>query len=158
MPKVTVDFSQVEEFEPLEKGEYSAMIEKIEFREAQSEDKYDYLNVEFTITEPGFEGRKAWKVWSLSPKALWRMKNDWENLELPVDEIDIDWDEETTLVTEPDLAGVPCKIALDTRTYEGKLQNDVTAVLAAETPKRGAKKTSTSAKAAPKAGARRKFK
>lgn len=161
MTKVTVDFSDAEEFKALDKGEYDAIIEKVEYREAQSEDKSDYLNVEFTVTEAGHEGRKAWKVWSFSPKALWRTKQDFENLGLPVDEIDIDYDEDTMLVTEPDLAGMPCKIVLDTRTYEGRLQNDVTAVLAADTPVRGAKKPTTAAKRkapAAKAGSTRKFK
>lgn len=147
MAKATVDFSQVEEFEPLEKGEYSAIIEKVEYREAASEDKYDYLNVEFTITEPGSENRKVWKVWSLSPKALWRMKQDMENLGLEAEEMEIEYDDDTMEVLEPELAGMPCMLVIKQRTYEGRQQNEVDAVLSLDTPKRGTK--TTAAKAAP---------
>lgn len=159
MVKVTVDFSEVEEFEPLDKGEYEAMIEKVEYREATSDDKYDYLNVEFTITESGHEGRKAWKIWSLSPKALWRMKQDFENLELPQDEIEIDYDEDTMLVTEPELQGMPVIIALTTRTYEGRLQNDVQAVLPRDgAVKKGKKAAPAKGKKKAEAGSKRRFK
>lgn len=159
MPKVTVDFSQVEEFEPLEKGEYSAVIAKVTYVEAASDDKYDYLNAEFDITEPGAENRKQWKVWSLSPKALWRMKQDFENLGLPIDEIEIDYDEDTMEVTEPELAGLPCTLVIKQRTYEGRIQNEVDAVIGADTPARGAKKAAPAAKAAAaKKAPARKFK
>lgn len=141
VPKVTVDFSQVEEFEPLEKGEYSAIIAKGTYVEAASDDKYDYINVEFDLTEPGAENRKAWKVWSLSPKALWRMKQDMENLGFDTEEeLNIDYDEDTMEVTEPEIAGMPCVIVLTQRSYEGRIQNDVQAVLGDDTPKKGTKK------------------
>lgn len=156
MPKVTVDFSQVEEFEPLDKGEYSAVIAKVTYVEAASDDKYDYLNAEFDITEPGSENRKVWKVWSLSPKALWRMKQDFENLGLPVDEIEIDYDEDTMEITEPELAGMPCTLVIKQRPYEGRIQNEVEAIIPEDTPKKGTKTAPAKAKKDGKAG--RKFK
>ena len=157
MPKVTVDFSEVQDFEPLEKGEYEAVIEKVTYVEPVSDDKYPYLNAEFTLTDPPNAGSsKAWIIWSLSPRALFRMKEDFENLGLPADEIEIDYDEDTMLVTEPELAGMPCIVVCDKpRTYEGRLQSNPVAVLAQEgtakkTTKKparaGAKKTATTAR------------
>jgi hypothetical protein len=126
--RVTVDFSEVEEFEPLPKGEYPAVIESIEYREAQEEGKFDYLNVEYTVTEPEFKGRKLWQVWSFSPKSLWRMKQTLENLGVFEEEIEVDYDEESMIVTEPALVGTPVMLTVSTRPYEGRIQNDVTAV------------------------------
>lgn len=147
MAKVNVDFSEVQEFEALEKGEYSAIIFKATYVEPASEDKYPYLNVEFDVTEPGSENRKLWKVWSLSPKALWRMKQDLENLGFDVEEgLDIDYDEDTMEVTEPEVAGMPCIAVVEQRTYEGRIQNDVKTVLSADSPQKG---TKTTAKATP---------
>lgn len=141
MPKVNVDFSEVQEFEALEKGEYSAIIAKLTYVEPASDDKYPYLNVEFDITEPGVDNRKVWKVWSLSPKALWRMKQDLENLGLDTEEgMDIDYDEDTMEVTEPEVVGMPCVLVIEQRPYEGRIQNDVKTVLSADTPQKGTKK------------------
>lgn len=131
MAKVTVDFSQVEEFEPLDKGEYDGVILKGTFVEPAEADKYPYINVEIDMSEvPEGASAKVWIIWSLSPKALWRMKQDFENLGLPSDEIDIDYDEDTMLVSEPEIAGMPVVVVCDKpRTYEGRLQTNAVALL-----------------------------
>lgn len=160
MPKVTVDFSDVQEIEPLEKGEYPAVIEKATYVEPVSDDKYPYINVELTLTEAVNGASKAWTIWSLSPRALFRMKQDFENLGLPADEIEIDYDEDTMLVTEPELAGMPCVVVCDKpRVYEGRAQTNVAALLGSDEPKAGTKKTTTRrAPAAKKTTTARKFK
>ena len=156
MARVTVDFSDVQEFEPMPKGEYAVLIEKAEYREAQSEDKYDYINLELTVTEEGeFKGRKQWMILSVSPKALWRMKDVFENLGLYEDEVEVDYDEDTMLVTEPELAGLPAVAVVSQRTYEGRVQNQVDALLGTDdTPKKkepaGAKKAPAAKKPAAK--------
>ena len=163
MPKVTVDFSDVQEIEPLEKGEYEAIIEKATYVEPVSDDKYPYINVELTLTDPPGEASKAWVIWSLSPKALFRMKQDFENLGLPGDEIEIDYDEDTMLVTEPELEGMPCIVVCNKpRVYEGRPQTDVVALIASDTPASGTKKAPTRGRAKAATGAKkapaRKFK
>lgn len=143
MPKVTVDFSEVQDIEPLEKGEYEATIEKATFVEPVSDDKYPYINVELTLVEAQGGASKCWIIWSLSPRALFRMKQDFENLELPADAIDIDYDEDTMLVTEPELAGMPVIVVCDKpRVYEGRPQSNPVALLSRDgTPKKGTKTT-----------------
>jgi hypothetical protein len=127
--RVTVDFSDVQEFEALEKGEYPVLIEKAEYREPQTDDKYPYINLELTVIEGEAKGRKLWMILSFSPKALWRMKDVFENLGLYEDEVEVDYDEETMLVTEPELAGLPALAVVSQRTYEGRTQNQVDALL-----------------------------
>jgi hypothetical protein len=163
VPKVPVDFSEVQDFEPLEKGEYACMIEEIIYVEPQTEDKYPYLNVTLTVTEDGeYQNRKLWKVWSLSPKALFRMKQDLENLGVDVDDLEIDYDEDTMKVMEPDLDGYPCMVAVSQRPYEGRMTNQVDTLTAIDSPrvgeKKGAEKKSPAAKkAAAKKGSGKKF-
>jgi hypothetical protein len=130
--------------------------------------EYNYLNWEFTCTEDGeLKNRKFWTVTSFSPKALFRLQQVCENLGLPTDEIEFDYDEDTMLVVEPELAGIPCMLAVSQDTYEGRKTNRVDAVLPIDTPAQGAKKTTAkttpakrgSAKRTPaKSGGKRTFK
>lgn len=158
MSKLTVDFSEVESFEPLPKGEYLAVIEEAKVVHPASEDKYPYINLKLDVTEDGeYKGRKLWVIWSLSPKALFRMKNDLDNLGIVVDEIDIDFDEDTDMVTSPELVGVPVVATVSMRTYEGREQNQVDVLRSPDGAQPvGAKTTGT--KAAAKKAPARKFK
>lgn len=149
MPRVTVDFSDVQEFEPMGKGEYLVVVDKVEYREAQTEDKYDYLNWELSVSDGEFKGRKLWFITSLSPKALFRMKDIFENLGLPSDEVEIDYDEDTNMVVEPELAGIPAIAVVSMRTYEGRPQDNVDTLLSPDASPRGKKAPGASARKTP---------
>jgi Protein of unknown function (DUF669) len=136
VPRVTVDFSDVQDFEVLPKGEYGAVIAKAEWREPQDADKYPYVNLEFDVKEVVNasedvdlgNGRKLWAILSTSPKALWRMKQVFENLGIFMEELDIDIDDETNAVLSPELVGLPCHVTVSKRVYEGREQNQVDAI------------------------------
>ena len=67
---IILDWDNVEtEFKPLPPGPYSAVITGVELRPSKSS-QFPYLNVEFTIQDGPHKGRKAWDIWSLSPKAM----------------------------------------------------------------------------------------
>lgn len=161
MARIPVDFSDVQEFEALPEDEYDAIIEKAEMRLPTEEGKSPYINLQFKITEEGeFKGRVVFSILSFSPKALFRMKQAFENLGIiePDDAIDVDYDEETMAVTEPELVGVPCRLTLGTRTYEGNLQNEVKVITGIDGKKVGAKTNTPAAKkpAAKKPAAKKK--
>lgn len=161
MARVPVDFSEIEEFEPLPKGDYDVVVDQVEYREAQEADKYDYLNWTLSVTEEGeFKNRKLFFITSFSPKALWRMKDTFENLGVYEEELEIDYDEDSMLVTEPELGGLPARVSVSQRKYEGREQNQVDAVMSIDgaPQKKGAKGKAKKApaKAAKKGG--RKFK
>lgn len=154
MARVTVNFADVQDFDALPEDDYSAIIEAAKYVLATEEGKHDYINLQFDITDEGeFKGRKAFTILSFSPKALFRMKETFENLGIidPDDELDIDYDEDTMDVTTPELQGVPCTITLGIRTYEGREQNEVKTVRALDGVRVGQKKT-----APPKTGAKKK--
>lgn len=162
MGRISVDFSDIQEFSPLEKGEYSGTITGAVLVEASSEDKYDYINLEITLDEEGFEGRKAWVIWSLSPKALFRMKQDMESLGiLPEDEefeIEVDEDTDPPIILEPPLVDLPVIVVADKpRTYEGRAQNNIAMLRSPDDGRAGEKKVA-GAKKTTAAGGKKKFK
>jgi len=143
VPRVTVNFADVEDgFEVLEKGDYAVLIEKAEYRETPDPDKYDYINLQLRVTEPGSENRVLFNVLSLSPKALWRTKQTLENLGLYEDELEIDYDEDTMDVTQPELVGLPAVATVSQRMYEGRAQNQVDVLRSPDGP--STKKTAPS--------------
>lgn len=158
MARIPVDFSDVQEFEALPEDEYLALIEKAEMRLPTEEGKHPYINLQMKVTEGEYEGRVVFTILSFSPKALFRMKQAFENLGIigEDDELDIDYDEDTFAVTSPELVGVPCLITLGTRTYEGQLQNEVKAIVSADGARVGEKKTSPAKKPAARKPAARK--
>ena len=163
MPRVTVDFSDVQDFEALPKGDYESVLEKATFVEQDDPEKYPYINTEWVVTEEGeFKGRRLWMVLSLSPRALFRMKDVFENLGVYEDNLDFDYDEETGTLLEPEITGLPALLSVSQRTYEGRQQNQIDAVTAIDAPRAGEKKGTakkTPAKQpAKKAPAKRKFK
>lgn len=138
VPQITVDFSNVEEFEALPKGEYDCVISKAELRTPADSDKFPYINLEMDVKDvvsvsggeaPSLDGtRKLWAILSLSPKALWRTKQVFENLGIFAEEMEIDVDEETNMVVSPELVGMPVRCAISTRVYEGRTQNQVDSI------------------------------
>jgi len=156
--RVTVDFSDVQDFEPFE-GEHPVLIEKVEYVEAQSEDKYDYLSWELTVSDGEFKGRKGWLNTSFSPKALFKLKEVLENLGLYDDELDIDYDEDTMLVTTPELSGLPAVGVFSIGSYNNKPSLNVDTLISSDTPKQGEKKEKgASKKKDEKSGGKKKFK
>lgn len=155
MARVTVDFSDVEDFEPFD-GEHPVLIEKLNYVEAQTEDKYDYIGWEMTVTDGEYKGRKLWLNTSFSPKALFKLKEVLENLDLYDDELDIDYDEETMLVTTPELAGMPAVAVCEIGSYNNRPTTNVVTLLPSDSPKAGTKKAAAK-KDGKAAGKKKKF-
>lgn len=155
MARVTVDFSDVQDFEPVPEGEYPVLIEKVNYVEAATEDKFDYMGWELTISDGEYQNRKLWLNTSFSPKALFKLKEVLENLDLYDDELDIDYDEDAMIVTTPELSGLPAIAVVEESTYNNRPTNNVVTLISADTPEVGAKKTP--ARTPAKAGAKKKF-
>lgn len=143
MARTTINFADVPDgFEAVPEDEYSVVIEKAEYKEASQEGKYDYINLTLKITDEGeYKDRLLWMIMSFSPKSLWRMKQVFENLNIisPDAELDIEYDDESKLVTTPELVGVPGTATVSIRQYEGKDSNQVDALTASDlTPQKKA--------------------
>lgn len=75
MPQVSVDFSQVQEFELIPEGEYLVEVDEAEVK--QSSTGKSMMQLQLTVKEPeDYEGRKLFDNMMLEGNALWRTKRD----------------------------------------------------------------------------------
>ena len=143
MSSINVDFSDVEGgFEVLPAGEYAIVVQKVVLRDSQ-QSEYPYLNFALEVTEPGdYEGRLLWFTSSFHPKALWRMKEVFENLGVFEENItfEVEEDGDERLVIKPELAGLPAKAVVKVRPYQGNDKNDVETLVPVD-PQRGPRQT-----------------
>src|SRR5215212_5489633 len=78
---IRVDFTDTEKYsgsslgiDPLPTGKYHVAITDVEMREAKDNPDSKYLNIEFTVQDGQYEGRKLWTNASLLPHALYTIK------------------------------------------------------------------------------------
>jgi len=140
MAGIRVNFAEVEGgFEPVPEGTYEVIVEDVEVRESKSSDNH-YLNWRFRILDEEYEGRFLWNITSLSPRALFRLKDVFLALDVieENDEVSIDWEEDVDITTsegqrliEPEVEGLACCLVVRIEPWEGKDRNRVTAILPA---------------------------
>lgn len=106
MPSVAVNLGDVQSsFENLPVGEYDGQIDKMEHRPPRAAGKFPQLQVTYVVIDGDSLGRKTSEFLSLSPKADFRLKRWFDKFGLG-DLETYDYDEETMLVTDPDLVGI----------------------------------------------------
>lgn len=104
MPTIPVNLGDVVAFESLPVGQYLAEIEKVTYREPREEGKFPQLQVLYAVIDGDHVGRKQSEFLSLSPKAAFRLKKWFNKFGLgDVDNLDVD--DETNELTEPDVIG-----------------------------------------------------
>lgn len=129
MPKFTLDLSGISESLRVEPGHYQAVIGKVELVESADKKSHN-LRWSFTISEGPFAGTPLSMFTSLKPTALWRLKSILRNLGLDVDsKITVDVDEDTGIVVDPPLVGLPCTLVVVDDTYNGVVRSSVSDVL-----------------------------
>lgn len=117
-----LDFSDIPS-NTLPPGEYEAIIAKVEGREGPTA---PYLNWEFDILDPEYVGRKVWMITSLSPKALWGLRDNLEALGIDVEgELDLELEEGTNILIDPDVIGEPCLLGITVEKGQRGEQNRV---------------------------------
>lgn len=135
MGGLKVNFAEIEgSYDPLPEGRYAVEVERVEVRESKSSE-HDYFNWEFNVLHEDHEGRKLWMITSLSPKALFRLKDTLVALEVieEDEELEFEWEDdvditpqEGPLLTVPDVAGMTGIVAVVTNeVYDGKERNRV---------------------------------
>lgn len=140
MAGIRINFAEVSGgFDPVPEGTYEVIIEKVEVRDSKSSDN-DYLNWEFRITDEEYEGQRLWNITSLSPKALFRLKEDLLTLGVieEDEEVELEWEEDVDITQSegprllfPEVEGLACCVQVRNEVWEGKERNKVAAVLEA---------------------------
>lgn len=117
MPKLNVEggWDGISTSQVIEPGTYLASIDKVE--ETTSQNGKPYWNVEFTIQEEPYVGRKVWDIFMLNAEALWKLKRLAKAVGLDLSgRNDIDSD---------DLMNAECHVVIANEMYDGELRNRV---------------------------------
>jgi len=114
-----IDMSNVEEFVVLPAGQYDVVVTDIEFRKSKTTE-FPYISWELTVLSGPAEDRKLWLNTSLSPKALFRLKQTLEGLGVN----DVPQQIEGNDLIEA-MMGAKAVAEVGVREYEGRNQNEV---------------------------------
>lgn len=113
-----VDFSEVQEFEPLPSGVYAVRITKVEEKQKPG-GEYPYLNWEMTVIDGEFADRKLWECTSFAPKALFKLKGLLECLDgVELDSAELDFEPQ-------DYVGRELLVEVVVGQYNGKPTNSI---------------------------------
>jgi hypothetical protein len=105
VPVVPLDIKDAQAFSNLPDGVYAGQIDKVEYREPREEGKHPQLMVAYVVIDGDQTGDKQSEFLSLSPKAAFRLKRWFDKFGLgELEELDVD--DETNLLMEPDLTGI----------------------------------------------------
>jgi Protein of unknown function (DUF669) len=157
MPYHTINFSDVESFEPMPGSEwYGVEIDHVEVRENKDGDAL-YLNWELVVVDGDYENRRLWYITSLKDTALFRLKQTFETLGV-IDpdetELDIEYDDDIEPTTKsgprllyPEVEGLEASAFVKNEMYDGREQNKVSE-LRGEQPKPRKRKSSDNGRSA----------
>lgn len=128
MPRVTIDTTEAQSFEAVEPGPYSMQIDTVEPKESK-EAKQPMINVGFAFDDPTV-AKKAGKVfrnYMLAGKGAGFTREFLKAVtgeDFPIGQV-LDFDTD-------DLMGKRVHVQIGNREYEGRLQNEVERVVAAQ--------------------------
>ena len=146
MTQIRIDFSDIEEFEPLPVGRYPIMVEVVALRQSQSSEN-PYLNWELKVTVEPYLNRRLFLMTSLSPKALWRLKAVFEAFGVFAEDMNLETTEvdDMEILITPAVAGKAAIASVSQEVYQGRVQNRVDDVFSAGGDSAPAAATATSA-------------
>lgn len=134
MPSTTVNFADVDSFEPLPEGLYDVEIDKVEVRRNKADDG-DYLNWELLVIDGEYENRRLWMITSLKPTALFRLKQCFEDLGIidgDDEEVELEYDDDVEVsnsggprILYPELEGLEAVATVKNEMYDGREKNRV---------------------------------
>ena len=132
MTQIRIDFSDIEEFEPLPVGRYPIMVEVVALRQSQSSEN-PYLNWELKVTVEPYLNRRLFLMTSLSPKALWRLKAVFEAFGVFAEDMNLETTEvdDMEILITPAVAGKAAIASVSQEVYQGRVQNRVDDVFSA---------------------------
>lgn len=129
MPNFSLNLADVSESIKIDPGKYAAMVGKVELVESSDKTSHN-LRWGFQLTGHKYEGVKLTMFTSLKPTALWRLKGVLRNLGFVVDgTINFEVDEDTGILVDPPVSGLPCLLVIKDDTYNGQIRSVVDDVL-----------------------------
>lgn len=127
--KLTVDFSDVQSKSVIPAGDYPGVIADVLLKEKAGSD-HPYFSWDVVIAEGEYEGRHPQPMTtSFKPEALWKMMETFQNLGFDAKEIDLDVDDETGQLKDPEVIGRPCVVQIFNEPYNGRQTSKISSIL-----------------------------
>jgi hypothetical protein len=162
MGELTVNFADVKSRAAVPAGDYQGVISDCVLRQKAGAE-HAYLNWDVVIAEGEYEGRHVFMTSSFNPKALFNMMNAFRNLGYQEQEYNVQFNDDTGQVTEPEVVGLACMARVFNELYQGRQTSKISDILGPngenaadapaeeEAPAAPAARPATKAAAAPKA-------
>lgn len=126
--ELTVNFADVQTRALIPAGDYSGIVTDCVLKEKTGKE-HPYLNFEVTIAEGDHEGRKLYLVASFQPNAMWKMMETFQNLGLTDLDYKLTVDDQTMVLTEPEVIGLPCVIQVFQEPYNKRMTSKISNIL-----------------------------
>lgn len=128
MGEINVNFADVQSRSVVPAGDYPGVISDCVLRQKQgSEDPY--LNWDVVIAEGEYEGRHVFGTTSFKPSALWKMMESFRNLGYQEQEYNIQFNDETGQVAEPEVIGLACVARCYNEPYQNRQTTKISDIL-----------------------------
>jgi hypothetical protein len=156
--KIPVDFSDVQQGGAVPAGDYPAVIADCLLKQKPGAD-HAFLNWDCVIAEGELEGRHQFMVSSFAPGAKWKMQEAFINLGYAELEFELEIDDATGQLINPEVIGLPCVIQVFQEPYNNRMTSKISTILGpngegaapAEQPAATAPATRPATRTAPKA-------
>lgn len=117
MAKFKVNFSEIENFEPLDAGVYPVIVVDFEEREGPAG---PYIVYTLEISEGPEANRKLWTNLSLSPKAAWKLQEALLAFGVDRDDLEAEFD-----FDPEEFLGAECCAVVSQDTYQDRITNKI---------------------------------
>ncbi len=126
--KYTVDFSDVQSGGAIPAGQYPGVISDALLKEKVGAD-HPYINWDVVVAEGENEGRHQFMTTSFNPKALWKMMETFQNLGYTDQGYELEFDDATGQLLNPEVIGLPCMIEVFQEPYNNRMTSKISTIL-----------------------------
>jgi hypothetical protein len=128
MGEINVNFADVKTRSVVPAGDYPGVIADCVLRQ-KAGSEHPYLNWDVVITEGDHEGRHVFMTSTFKPEGLFNMMNAFRNLGYQEQEYNVQFNDETGQVTEPEVIGLACVARVYNEPYQGRQTAKVSDIL-----------------------------
>lgn len=122
--QISLNFSDIPEQVLVPRGKYVAQVDHLEVADNSAGDGQNII-WHFTGLEGPAEGQTFRMFTSLKPNGLWRVKAAFEAFGVTDEALDLEVDEDSNYVLNPDLNGQLCVLDIGIGMYNGRKNNQV---------------------------------
>lgn len=126
MSQYSINFSDVEDFDVIPEGKYSAVVTEASLAENKAGDGHNIV-WQWQVDVNGTP--RKMRMWSsLKPTALWRVKKMFKAMGILQDEMNFEVDEDTGYILSPELVGIAAVVEITNSNDSGEMRSNISNV------------------------------